>query len=50
MALQDDVIYVTLLVLSIFYGKVSEHETKSSFPNVSKKANSIQFSFEVFSQ
>ena len=50
MALQDDIIYVTLLVLSIFYGKVSKHETRSPFPNLSQKANSIQFSFDVFSQ
>ena len=50
MALQDDIIYVTLLVLSIFYGKVSKQDSISSFPNVSQKANSIQFSFDVFSQ
>ena len=47
MALQDDIIYVTLLVLSIFYGKVSKHETISSFPNVSNQAKEIQFSFDV---
>ena len=49
MALQDDIIYVTLLALSIFYGKVSKYETRSSFPNVSQKGQ-IQFSFDVFSQ